>query len=79
MPGYYAHLATVNPVVSKNRSFIYGVEMPDLLKKYYKLGGLIYAEEKYNLLHIKDMPFFSFFEERGIDELWGSKYEEKKP
>jgi len=64
MPGYYAHLATVNPVVSKNRCFIYGVEMPDLLKKYYKLGGLIYAEEKYNLLHIKDMPFFSFFEER---------------
>ncbi len=64
MPGYYAHLATVNPVVSKNRSFIYGVEMPDLLKKSYKLAGLIYAEEKYPLLPIQDMRFFSFFEER---------------
>ena len=64
MPGYYAHLATVNPVVSKNRSFIYGVEMPDLLKKYYKLGGLIYAEEKYCSFQMNDMPFFSFFEER---------------
>ncbi len=69
MPGYYAHLATVNPVVSKNRSFIYGVEMPDLLKKYYKLGGLIYAEEKYCSFQMNDMPDFSFFEDRVQQEV----------
>jgi len=64
MPGYYAHLATVNPVVSKNRSFIYGVEMPDLLKDYYCLYGFDYTKKKYNSIQTIDMPNFSLFEDR---------------
>ena len=66
MPGYYAHLATVNPVVSKNRSFIYGVEMPDLLKDYYYLYGFDYTKEKYNSIQTIDMPNFSLFEELDV-------------
>ena len=46
MPGYYVHLATVNPKIKENRNFIYGVEMPDLLKKYFKAYGLNGAREK---------------------------------
>ena len=64
MPGYYAHLATVNPVLDKNRSFIYGVEMPDLLKDYYYLYGFDYTKQKYNSIQTINMPNFTFFEER---------------
>ena len=64
MPGYYAHLATVNPVLNKNRSFIYGIEMPDLLKDYYYLYGFDYTKQKYNSIQTIDMPNFSLFEDR---------------
>ena len=37
MPGYYVHLAVSNKEVRKDRSFVLGVEIPDLLKKYVKL------------------------------------------
>lgn len=64
MPGYYVHLATVNPKIKGNRNFIYGVEMPDLLKKYFKAYGLNGAREKYDSIKINGMPDFSTFELR---------------
>lgn len=64
IPGYYVHLATVNPKVRENRSFIYGVEMPDLLKKYFKTYGLNGAKEKYESIKTNEMPDFSTFKLR---------------
>ena len=64
MPGYYVHFASCNPKCLKNRSFICGVETPDILKKYYKLYGIEGTREKYNKLKQIDMPDFKKFEER---------------
>lgn len=64
MPGYYIHLAASNKLARKNRSFICGVEMPDLLKHYSKLYKLDDIRQKYDDIKTKDMPDFSFFEAR---------------
>ena len=64
MPGYYVHLASSNPKARRDISFVKGVEMPDLLKTYYKLYGLDKTREKYNEIKTPDMPDFSFFERR---------------
>lgn len=64
MPGYYVHLATVNPQIKENRSFIYGVEMPDLLKTYFKIYGIDGTREKYDAIRIDKMPDFSVFKRR---------------
>lgn len=64
MPGYYVHLAASNPSARKNRSFICGLEIPDILKKYLKSYGLEGAKQKYNIIKTKDMPDFSYFELR---------------
>ena len=64
MPGYYVHLAVSNKEVRKDRSFVLGVEIPDLLKKYVKLYGLDGARIKYNSIKTTKMPEFSYFESR---------------
>lgn len=64
MPGYYVHLAASNKIARKNRSFVCGVEMPDLLKYYVKNYTHDEAKKKYDKLKTKDMPNFSFFEKR---------------
>ena len=64
MPGYYVHFASCNPRCLNNRSFVIGVEAPDLLKKYYKLYGLEGTKKKYNELKEIDMPNFDVFKER---------------
>ena len=68
MPGYYVHLASCNPKCLKNRSFVCGVEIPDLLKKYYSLYGLNGAKEKYNEIKQIDMPKFDVFKERVVQK-----------
>lgn len=64
MPGYYVHLAASNQKTRQNRSFVCGVETPDLLKKYLKLYGLDGSREKYNSIKTVEMPDFSYFELR---------------
>ncbi len=64
MPGYYIHLAASNPLARKNRSFVCGVEVPDLLKNYLKSSGISGAKEKYNVIKTSNMPDFSYFELR---------------
>ncbi len=64
MPGYYVHLAASNYIARNNRSFVCGLETPDLLKKYYKLYGLAGVREKYKKLKTEDMPDFTYFETR---------------
>lgn len=64
MPGYYIHLASSSEESRKNRSFVYGLEAPDLLKKYYKDNGLEWTKEKYKQIKTPDMPDFSCFEAR---------------
>lgn len=64
MPGYYAHFAASNRLARQNRSFLCGVEMPDLLKHYYSIYGIVGAKEKYDQIKTSDMPDFSTFESR---------------
>ena len=64
MPGYYVHLASCNKEARKNRSFVCGVEVPDLLKKYYQLYGLEGTKEKYNLIKTPEMPDFKVLSPR---------------
>lgn len=64
MPGYLLHFAACADAARTNRSFVVGVEMPDILKKYYKSGGLECAKLAYKALRTKEMPDFKIFEER---------------
>ena len=64
MPGYYVHLAASNKKARKNRSFVCGVETPDLLKYYLSTYGIVGAKNKYNIIKTTDMPDFSYFEYR---------------
>lgn len=60
MPGYYLHLAACKGDSLKNRSFILGVEAPDILKKHVKVcGGIEGAHAKYDSLRTKDMPDYN--------------------
>lgn len=74
MPGYYIHLAAVNPKAAANRSFICGVEAPDILKKHLHdaKGDFNIAKAKYEQMKTPDMPEYETFiprlkqvEERG--------------
>lgn len=57
MPGYYLHLAACGGDSLKNRSFVLGVEAPDILKKHVKVcGGIDAAHAKYDLLRTSEMP-----------------------
>ena len=65
MPGYYLHLATCKGNTLKNRSFVLGVEAPDLLKKHFKIyGNVVEARKKYETLKTADMPDYSELETR---------------
>lgn len=60
MPGYYLHLAACGGNSLKNRSFVLGVEAPDILKKHVKFcGGMEQARAKYNSLCTSEMPEYS--------------------
>ena len=63
MPGYYIHLAAVNPKCAINRSFICGVEAPDILKKHLRdaNGDFEKARLKYEAMRTEDMPDYSVF------------------
>lgn len=57
MPGYYLHLAACGGHSLENRSFVLGVEAPDLLKKHVKFcGGIEKAHAKYDSLRTSEMP-----------------------
>ena len=65
MPGYYIHLATCDEETLKNRSFVLGVEAPDILKKHLKVyGGVKGARSKYETLRTVDMPDYHELEIR---------------
>ena len=65
MPGYYLHLAACKGNTLKNRSFVLGVEAPDLLKKHFKIyGNVAEARKKYETLKTADMPDYSELETR---------------
>lgn len=66
MPGYYLHLAACGGELLKNKSFVLGVEAPDILKKHLKDAGgdIEKARAKYNFLRFGDMPDYSDFEVR---------------
>lgn len=57
MPGYYIHFASCGGHSLKNRSFVLGVEAPDILKKHVKFcGGIEEAHAKYDSLRTSEMP-----------------------
>ena len=73
MPGYLLHLAACNPHALKSRSFLHGVEAPDILKKYLKMYGIDGARDKYNILKNSIMPDFEVLKERTQQkEVYGS-------
>ncbi len=60
MPGYYLHLASCETHCLENRSFVLGVEAPDILKKHVKFcGGIEGAHAKYDSLRTSEMPDYS--------------------
>ena len=64
MPGYYLHLASSNEKALKNRSFVLGVEAPDMLKKHVKVYGEERAKAEYNFLKTDQMPPYDVFKSR---------------
>ena len=66
MPGYLLHYAVVKPELLNNRSFMLGVETPDILKKHIKLYGVDEARKKYNCLKTPEMPDYDRLEKRAL-------------
>ncbi len=64
MPNYYLHLASSNEKALKNRSFVLGVEAPDMLKKHVKVYGEERAKAEYNFLKTDQMPPYDVFKSR---------------
>lgn len=65
MPGYYIHLAACPVDTLKNRSFVLGVEAPDLLKKYYKICcGSEKAGAKFNVIRTNMTPEYNQLKKR---------------
>lgn len=65
MPGYYLHLAACGGQALKNRSFVLGVETPDILKKHVKVcGGIDGARAKYKSIRTDDAPDYQELEAR---------------
>lgn len=57
MPGYLLHLASCGGHSLKNRSFVLGVEAPDILKKHVNFcGGIEEAHAKYDSIRTSEMP-----------------------
>lgn len=69
MPGYYVHFATCGKDSLKNRSFVLGVEAPDILKKYVKIyGGIQGTHDKYDSLRTNEMPNFAELQPRVLQK-----------
>lgn len=69
MPGYYLHLAACGEQSLKNRSFVLGVEAPDILKKHVKVySGIDGARAKYESLRTSDMPDYHELELRVLQK-----------
>ena len=69
MPSYYVHFATCGKDSLKNRSFVLGVEAPDILKKYVKVyGGIQGAHDKYDSLRTNEMPNFAELQTRVLQK-----------
>ena len=65
MPGYYIHFATCGGKCLENRSFVLGVEAPDMLKKHVKFcGGIEAARTKYESLRTSEMPEYGELQPR---------------
>lgn len=64
MPGYLLHLSACKPSALGNRSFVLGVEAPDILRKHYRVLGPEKAFEKYEALKVPGMPDYSVFSKR---------------
>ena len=65
MPGYYLHFAACGGKSLENRSFVLGVEAPDILKKHLKVcGGIEAARAKYESIRTDDAPEYHEFEIR---------------
>lgn len=65
MPGYYLHLVSCGGHSLENRSFVLGVEAPDILKKHVKFcGGIENARTKYDSLRTSEMPEYSELQAR---------------
>ena len=66
MPGYYLHFAACGGDLLKNRSFVCGVEAPDILKKHLRMcrGDSQKARAMYDALRTGDMPDYSELEAR---------------
>lgn len=67
MPGYLLHYAAVKPELLLNRSFMLGVESPDILKKHLKIYGIDGARCKYNWTKTSIMPNYDRFEKRILE------------
>ena len=63
MPGYLIHSGACN-IQTRARSFMIGVEAPDILKKWLKMYGVEGTRKKYDSIKTDDMPDFSELEER---------------
>ena len=74
MPGYYLHLAACGGHSLENRTFVLGVEAPDILKKYVKVyGGIDGARAKYESIRTDGAPDFKELEKRVLQkEQYGS-------
>ena len=69
MPGYYIHLAACGGQTLKNRSFVLGVEAPDLLKKHVRFYGEIEkAKTSYESLRTSEMPEYSELQPRIVQK-----------
>ena len=65
MPGYYIHLAACGGHSLENRSFVLGVEAPDILKKHVEVcGGIEAARAKYDKLRTNEMPEYNELQPR---------------
>lgn len=73
MPGYYLHFAACGGHSLENRSFVLGVEAPDILKKHVKVYGIERARSKYEALRTNDMPDYNELKSRILQkERYGS-------
>ena len=65
MPGYLLHFAACSGDALKNRTFVLGVEAPDILKKHVSTcGGIEGARAKYESIRTDDAPDYSEMEAR---------------
>lgn len=64
MPGYFLHFAACGGQSLENRTFVLGVEAPDILKKHVKVFGTDGARAKYEAMRTSDTPEYSELEVR---------------